>query len=641
VAGIVGRVGRVNTERFVEALQLLRHDARFVVERYLTEERLQLAGVHRSDDTLHHAYELTRRVGTIVYGSPHDPDTRSPAKPADVLEAYLSGGIAPLVAFGGAFVIVIVDEARGELVIVNDRLATHAVVYVADRDGFTFGPEAKAVLHAASREPRLDTTGALEYLSLGFPVGQRTLFSDVIRMAPASVLRVALADGSFTETTSWDLTFQEDRALRRESDAVNALYDTLQATVSRATKALEGRYDLLLTGGYDSRALLALAAASGSLPRRAIAWGVDDTIPDSDPLIARGLADQYGVPFGFMHYDHETFPARAEPWTYISELGSDNLGNFAAGHDALSSDASLAPVVVNGDQLLGFGGIPATFEDAFEVGTGLPYHGLAPGMRRLVPPEQAVEASERTSASLMSMALARRGGPHKDTQDYLAWHTTGVRWLGAPMYYREPMVSAARPMVDRETIDLFARLPQLLRVDKRLLVRMLHLHFPAALELPIASANSLVDWTLAFSSQTPTGAFFTEAASDASVLDTEVGAYVDADALRSAITSFVEARHEPLDRTPSVTSGVPGLRRRVARWHLASVAVRRAQRILKRASGRAVGAQLPRVLWRVMLLNVLLKTIDRGWFHHGAPWTPGVPSPTARSSLWRPSDEAV
>ena len=638
MAGIVGHVGRTNSERFVEALQLLRHDGRFVIEHYLDRERLQLAGVHRSDDTLRHTYEPTRRVGIAFYGSPYAPLTESPAQPTDVLEAYSAGGVAALLAFEGAFVIVVVDEDLGELIIVNDRLATHTVAYIADLGSFTFAPEAKAALYAASREPQLDTTGALEYLSLGYPVGQRTLFEGVARMPPASVLRVALADASFTETRSWDLTFREDRSLRRETEAVDALYNSLQAAVARATKALEGRYDLLLTGGYDSRILLALAAASGRRPQRAIAWGVDDAIPGSDPYIARRLAVQYGVPFAFMHYDHETFPTRAEPWTYISELGSDNLGNFAAGHGALTSDASLAPVVVNGDQLLGFGGIPVSFMDAFEVGTGLPYAGLAPGMRCLVRPERAIEARERTCATLMAMALPRSDGPHKDTQDYLAWHTTGVRWLGAPMYYREPMVSAWRPLVDRETIDLFARLPQLLRVDKRLLVRMLHHHLPTALDLPIASANSLVDWTIAFSSRTPTGAYFTEAVSDPSLLDTEVGAFIDADALRSAMTAFIQARHEPLDRTPGATQAVTGLRRSVARWHLTSVAARRVQRLLKRASGRAVGASLPRVLWRVMLLNVLLKTIERGWFHRGPPWKPGVPGPTERTTLWRRLD---
>ena len=641
MAGIVGRVGRTDTDRFVNALQFLRHDGRFVVERYRDGERLQLAGVHRSDNMLRHAFEPTCRVGVAVYGSAHTPGARSPTEPKNVLEAYLAGGVAPLLMLDGAFVIVVVDEPRGELIIVNDRLATHTVAYIADRDSFTFGPEAKAVLHAASREPRLDTTGALEYLSLGFAVGQRTLFCDVTRMGPASVLRVDLADGSFTETTAWDLTFREDRALRRESEVIDALHDTLQAAVARATNALEGGYDLLLTGGYDSRALLALAAASGRLPQRAVAWGVDDAIPASDPFIARQIAQQFGVPFAFMHYDHETFTTRAEPWTYISELGSDNLGNFAAGHDALTSDATLAPVVVNGDQMLGFGGIPATFRDAFEVGTGLPYTGIAPGMRKLVQPKRASEACERTSASLVGMALQRREGPHKDTQDYLAWHTTGVRWLGAPMYYREPMVSAVRPMVDRDTTELFARLPQLFRVDKRLLVQMLLRRLPSALDLPIASANSLVDWTVAFSSQTPTGTFFREAASDPLVLETELGAFIDADALRSAIASYVNTRHVPLRRTPSAKRGVTGVRRSAARWYLASVAARRVQKVLQRASGRSVGAQQPRVLWRVMLLNVLLRTIDRGWFHVGPPWKPYLPALSERNPLWLDSDQGL
>jgi hypothetical protein len=373
------------------------------------------------------------------------------------------------------------------------------------------------------------------------------------------------------------------------------------------------------------------------MPRRAIGWGISDAIPFSDPYIARRLAAQFGVPFEFAGYDHHTFPEQAEPWAFVSEIGSDNLGNFAAGPQGLVSVGNMAPAVFNGDQLLGSGGIPLSFADAFEVGTGMPFHGMAPGMATMLARKRAREAAEIAREGLMQMALARRSTPSKDVQDYLGWQTHGLRWLNAPMYHREPMVSPWRPLAFASAVQLFERLPARHRVDKRLLVRMLERCVPHALSEPVASANSLVDWRVAFGTRTATGRFFESAAHDALFLESEVGAFFDADVVKDVLRAFSGADHAPVSRRPSSDSAIEGIRRLFARWHASSLAVRGAQRAVTRLKGRSVGAGSVRVLWRIVLLNVLLRIIERGWFRNGAPWQTMALSEPERRLVWPPA----
>ena len=619
------------------------HDGRFVARQYRDQHNVKLASVYRDETPARDAYAREARAGVVVYGSPLSATSATVVTPSEILDAYLERGEVALTEFDGGFVIVVLDEARGELIIVNDRMATHAVAYVSDNQRFAFAPEGKGALLAAAMEPRLDVEGALEFLSLGFASAERTLLRGVSLLPPAHVVRIVLRNASFTLEQYWDLAFREDRRLRRESVAASALFDVLKANVGRAAEAAEGGFDLLLTGGYDSRTLLALLEATGCLPRRTITWGVTDTIPASDPYIARRLALQFGVPFEFMCYDHDTFAEQAEIWTFVSEIGTDNLGNFAAGPGFLVDAGELAPAVFNGDQLLGSGGIPVSFEDAFEVGTGLPYRGLAPGLAAMVFPERREEVAELVRARLMRMAMERKGEPNKDIQDYLNWQTHTIRWLNAPMYHREPMLSPWRPLAHRSAIDLFVQLPASHRVDKRLLVRMLERCVPHVLREPINSANSLVDWSVAFSSRSSTGTFFRLAAEETLFLDAEIGTFFDVDAFRRVLTGFLETSQVPIERVPSKIGKVADVRRRFATSYASSLAIRGTQRAIKRLMGRHVGASSTRVLWRVVLVNLLLRVIHRGWFRTGAPWqatlerhlgtTEGWPAPAGCSTV--------
>ena len=633
MAGIVGQIGPGDSTLFMRAAGLLRHGRFFDVRQYRDDDRVKLAAVYRDNAPAADTYVRQRGVGLIVYGSPLGALNSDVVAPAEIIDMYLRGGEAALTDLDGGFLIAVLDEPRGELILVNDRTATHTLTYVADDHRFTFAPEAKSALLAAERQPRLDVTGALEFLSVGYPVGSRTLFEGACIMPPGHVLRVALRDGSFQLTPYWDLAFHENTSLRDERVAVATLFDTLTANVARAANTAKGGYDLLLTGGHDSRALLALAAMTQRMPRRAVSWGVDASIPTSDPYIARRLAASYGVPFTFFRYDFESFYEQAERWTFISEIGSDNLGNFAAGPHALI-DTGIAPAVFNGDQLLGFGGIPLSFADAFEVGTGLPLCGLAPGVAAIVSPTKASEAADRTRDGLMRSAMGRRGEPNKDVQDYLVWQAQGIRLLNAAMFHREPMVSPWRPLAHRSAIEFFEQLPASMRVDKLLLVKMLETRTPGALDLPIASANSLVDWTAAFTSASPTGEFFRAVADEALFLDDEVGTFFDADAYRAALGTYLHARHTPISRAPSVESAVVGLRRAASRSRLASLLVRGTQRLANRMVGRAVGASTTRVLWRIVLLNLLLRTIREGWFVGGAPWQSAPLSHVEHAARW-------
>ena len=619
MAGIVGVVGGVDDRAFSRSLASLAHRPGLESQVFHRGTRWALGATCRSDAMADDAFDAAAATGVVVYGTPLDLATGNALSATTILRRYVMGGRPSLAGFDGAFVVAVFDAPGRQILVVNDRMATLPMVVARRAGRCAFAPEAKAVLMVLGEAPRLDATAGLEFLGLGFAIGSRTLLEGVSLLPPAHLLRISLDDAAVELGPYWDLSFRPEQVYRDVVTASDALFEVLASSVSRAVDAAGSSRDLLLTGGYDSRTLLAFMALAGKAPARAISWGIDDAIPASDPFVAKRIAAQFDVPFAFLRYDHHTFPDRAAAWAFVSELGSDNLGNFAAGPDALYDLGQPAAAVWNGDQMLGTGGVPSSVEDAVEVATGLPMRGLPPGLDGLVKPALRGEVAHRMRAVVLGLVGARAQEPPKDVLDYLGWHVRVARWLNAPTFFREPMVSTGRPMLHAPVVDLFAQLPAYQRVDKRLLVTMLQRRMPEVLREPVATVNSLVDWQHAFTSAPRTSGYFLELASDPRVLQSPLGTLLDEAGWMAAREAYGAARFAPMRRTAAPTRRVVQFRRAMARWGFTSAVSRVAQRSARWALGRKTGAPSSRVIQRMALLNLLLRTIDEGWFAADAP----------------------
>jgi len=624
MAGLVGIVGGApRLEDFMQGLRLLQHHPSFRSRLYCHNDALLLGATYRDNAPPLDAADPGQGVAVLIYGAPVDRHRGRVIHAERVLRDYQCQGLAAIEALDGGFVVVVLDQRQRRLFLVNDRMATLPVQYRAGKDFFAFAPEAKAVLRGLGAAPKLDATGALEFLDMGYAVGARTLIEDIKLLEPAQVVEVGLDDARAVFRTYWTLRFQPRQDLRSVAKAADEMYEILGGAVANALTPLPGGCDLLMTGGYDSRTLCALLCAQARRPARAISWGISEDIPGSDPVIARQVAARHGVPFQFLRYDHETVADYAESWAFISELGSDNLGNFAAGHQALYALGPMPPVVLNGDQMFGTGGIPVNAADALETASGIPAQGVAPGLAAVLRPDRREQAAERVMAGVRALCASRQGDSAKNIQDYLGYHLRVARWLNAPTYFREPMVSPLRPLLHAPAVEFFQALPETLRVDKRLLVAMLQRRLPHLLEFPIAKSNSLVDWNRAFTAGPGTAEFFWDLALDERLAGSPLAAFIDGEAVQRLFAAYVASAPPPMQREPQRVGRIVELRRAMSRWQWSSLAVRALQRGVRRATGRQLGPSAFRVLQRIALINLLLRTMDCGWFRNGDPWQAG------------------
>jgi asparagine synthase (glutamine-hydrolysing) len=161
----------------------------------------------------------------------------------------------------GNFNLLIWDKRRRRLVIINDWLGLGSLFYSFSGGTLRFAPEIKAILSTLSQTPGLDYQGLAEYIHFWNLVDDRTFFEDIKLFPPASILEYEA--GRLNIRAYRQNTFSESNAEERSlDDLADEGLDLLRQSVARATAGRE-RIGITLTGGMDSRTLLALACEQG------------------------------------------------------------------------------------------------------------------------------------------------------------------------------------------------------------------------------------------------------------------------------------------------------------------------------------------------------------------------------------------
>jgi hypothetical protein len=199
----------------------------------------------------------------------------------------------------GSFVLAL-SGPDGSLRVITDRLGTlHA--YTTTVDGAVVIATSSAVL-AALRDADWNLTSCREFLATGTVFGQRCLFRDIDKLPPASVL--TFADGREASRSRYWRIEDVTRTYDSKSDAA-ALADALSTALNQVRRVYPHAV-LDLTGGLDSRALLATALRS-SVNFDTVVCGHRD---DADVVVAGRIAERFRL--RHQHVEPATFESLDE-----------------------------------------------------------------------------------------------------------------------------------------------------------------------------------------------------------------------------------------------------------------------------------------------------------------------------------------
>ena len=171
-----------------------------------------------------------------------------------VLQLYLRQGEKSFSLLKGAFALSCVNNIEKKLYLVSDPHGLKPVFY-RHYNGVLYFASRIIALRPINVPRRLDWVALSQFTAYGYILDERTLVDGIKKLPPATILYFDSKNLSLTSYRKWEKSSYTGKPLRFHLDR---LYDTFLASAENNLTS-EFRYGLPLTGGLDSRAMLAVA----------------------------------------------------------------------------------------------------------------------------------------------------------------------------------------------------------------------------------------------------------------------------------------------------------------------------------------------------------------------------------------------
>lgn len=177
-----------------------------------------------------------------------------------LLIAYLEWNSLCLEYLNGMFAFAIYDQVRNSLFCARDRAGEKPFYYFADKKGFLFASELKALLKNESLPRKIDSLSLDCYLSHGYVAGSDCILHGYRKLPAGHALQLSLDTGAIKTWRYWQVTTTEMETKKYD---IESLATELENRLERAIGlqlCADVPVAMLLSGGVDSSILVALAS---------------------------------------------------------------------------------------------------------------------------------------------------------------------------------------------------------------------------------------------------------------------------------------------------------------------------------------------------------------------------------------------
>ncbi len=250
-----------------------------------------------------------------------------------ILKLYIRYGIDLVNKLSGDFALAILDRRKQEIFLVRDRMGVKPL-YIYEHGGvFAFASEISA-FKAAGLSLSLNTQGIGRYLAFKYSPGSETLFTEVSRLMPASILEFDLSTGRQNTSKYWELSREIVPFKGSYADAKSELRHLVENAVK---SRLIGDVPIAnyLSGGLDS-SIIAHYLKGGDNVHFCAVKNQSDLQAEgttSDGYYAAKLAADWGLDLRKISIGQDT-------------LTEENLRNAVSSCGDLIADGSIIPAML-------------------------------------------------------------------------------------------------------------------------------------------------------------------------------------------------------------------------------------------------------------------------------------------------------
>lgn len=224
-----------------------------------------------------------------------------------LVNLYLELGDQFFAELNGLFSGLLIDKRRNSAFLFNDRYGMERIYWHENNEALYFASEAKALLRVLPELRQFDRTGVVEFLTYGYTLDSRTLFSGIRSLPPSSLWsfqRGIRREQKYFSPEKW-----ESQSTIPPEDFTAEFEGTFKRIVPRYLQP-EAGLGISLTAGLDGRMIMACLPELSVRP--ACYTFTDEKETTLDARLAARVAAVCGL-------DHQTL-----------RIGSDFFEDFAS-----------------------------------------------------------------------------------------------------------------------------------------------------------------------------------------------------------------------------------------------------------------------------------------------------------------------
>jgi hypothetical protein len=398
---------------------------------------------------------------------------------ARALATFRRGGAEAVSELDGSFNLLVVERDGAEAWLVSDAIATRPWYVHSAGPSFAAAPTPLA-FSRAGLPMSFDRAAALETIRLGYTQSAHTLVPEIERNRPVTCWRVG-ADGRASARLVRDLVYRPDLARDREAlaDRVHAIVRDAVSAVVRHPLLRDRKVHLPLTGGLDSRQILAELLAQGRTP--AAFRHVLIQAKDFEPV--KLIAARLGVPTVFKGIEDLDFRALFRRWAERSA----GLVNFHQSY-LLDGCTEVPPAGV-----LSFDGYAMDFLLSVQTKTNLDASGRAvdtvwnrrytvdPVLHRLFPDHRTLSLESR---ALMEQEAANYEGGEWFKMGMMDLFHRSLKYTGSAYCLTGDEALSFAPGAVSRALDFFCTADPAESRDTRARLLLMKRYYPELAALP-------------------------------------------------------------------------------------------------------------------------------------------------------------
>jgi asparagine synthase (glutamine-hydrolysing) len=244
----------------------------------------------------------------------------------------------------GLFSGLLIDKRQGKAFLFNDRYGMERLYWHETEEAVFFASEAKALLRVLPELRAFDREGVAQFLAFGCTLGQRTLFQGIQLLPGASVW--SFENGKCQKRKYFFPETWESQPILPAESFQAEFQETFQRILSRYFES-ESRTGISLTGGQDSRMIMACLPQAGEKP---VCYTFSGEKRDTlDALLAAQIAEVCGLEHRILRIRPDFFSDFASHVDRTVYITDGSLGSLGAHEIYLNNRArALSPVRLTG-----------------------------------------------------------------------------------------------------------------------------------------------------------------------------------------------------------------------------------------------------------------------------------------------------